>query len=160
MRQDRQPVTGADNVADAASPVAALTAFYRAFNARDHALMAANWLQTDAASMMNPLGGITQGWASIREVYKRIFDGAARVSVMFHDYTLHVTEDLFLAAGRERGLLQVDGRRIELAIRTTRLYTAHEGGWKQLHHHGSMDDPGLLSEYRRILLNNDTRSEK
>lgn len=153
-----QPITGAESVADAASPHAALSAFYRAFNRRDHGLMAANWLQSDAASMMNPLGGLRRGWLSICEVYARLFDGPARVSVAFHDYVLHVENKLFLATGRECGHLQVDGRCIAIAIRTTRLYTLREDGWKQFHHHGSMDDPELLAQYRHVLMNPATRN--
>jgi hypothetical protein len=114
--------------------------------------MAANWLQTGEVSMANPLGGIRRGWQEISAVYRAIFDGPARVHVEFHDYTLHVTDRLFLAAGRESGTLRHADQCIDLRIRTTRIFTLHDDGWKQLHHHGSMDNPDLLLEYQSVLL--------
>lgn len=157
MRIHRRPVTGDEYEVDRATPRGALAGFYRAFNRRDHALMAANWLQTDEVSMANPLGGIRRGWREISAVYRAIFDGPARVHVEFHDYTLHVTDCLFLVAGRERGTLRLDGRCIDLHIRTTRIFTLRGDGWKQLHHHGSLDNPELLSEYQSVLLNKPDR---
>jgi hypothetical protein len=32
---------------------------------------------------------------------------------------------------------------ILLAIRTTRIFILHNGDWKQIHHHGSIDNPTL-----------------
>jgi hypothetical protein len=37
--------------------------------------------------------------------------------------------------------------RLELAIRTSRLYRRIDGAWRQVHHHGSFDDPDLLAAY-------------
>ncbi|MDQ2802483.1 MAG: nuclear transport factor 2 family protein, partial [Pseudomonadota bacterium] len=37
---------------------------------------------------------------------------------------------------------------IDLAIRTTRLFRRAGGRWRQVHHHGSIDDPALLVAYR------------
>ena len=34
--------------------------------------------------------------------------------------------------------------RIDLVIRTSRIYRQVEAQWKQSHHHGSIDDPALL----------------
>ena len=130
---------------DPASPLAALSAFYRAFNTCDIEAMARNWHDDVDASMSNPLGGIARGWPAIRAVYRRIFEGPARVHVAFHDYTLHVAGDLFYAVGRERGSLEREGLRLEPAIRTSRLFRRIDGTWRQVHHHGSFDDPALLA---------------
>jgi hypothetical protein len=114
--------------------------------------MECNWLQTDEASMSNPLGGIKRGWHEIREVYKKIFNGEARVYVEFYNYSIHPTENMFVAVGHERGLLEINKQKIELAIRTSRVYQLHDTQWKQIHHHGSMDTPGLLKTYQDTLL--------
>ena len=52
--------------------------------------------------MDNPLGGIKRGWDEIKAVYELIFSGPAQVSVEFYDYTLHQSQDMFYAVGRER----------------------------------------------------------
>ncbi|NKJ21478.1 nuclear transport factor 2 family protein [Dyella sp. SG609] len=137
-------------------PLAALSGFYRAFNQRDLEAMARNWSHDEAASMSNPLGGIERGWSRIRAVYERIFLGEAHVRVVFHDYTLHEFGlhefgDAFLAVGRERGVLERSNTKLELAIRTTRLYRRVDGQWRQFHHHGSFEDPALLEAYHEAV---------
>lgn len=132
-------------------PLAALNAFYHAFNTRDLHAMEQNWWRSDAASMSNPLGGIARGWPAIREVYARIFGGKAQVRVAFHDYTLHEAGDMFYVVGRERGTLESGDTRLALAIRTTRLFRRIDGVWKQVHHHGSFEDPDLLAAYREAV---------
>lgn len=141
-------ITGAEDVTGSATPLAALIRFYRAFNRQDMAQMADNWLPTAEVSMSNPLGGIRRGWPDIRAGYERIFHGPARVYVEFHDFTLHIGKDLFCAAGRERGYLRTNATDIPLAIRTTRIFRHVGGDWRQLHHHGSIDDPALLANYQ------------
>lgn len=136
---------------DAAHLVGALNTFYRAFNQRDLSAMEQSWWNDDAASMSNPLGGIARGWPAIRAVYARIFDGKARVQVAFHDYTLHEAGELFYAVGRERGTLVNGDTRLAVAIRTTRLFRRIDGAWKQVHHHGSFEDPQLLAAYREAV---------
>ena len=142
------PVTGVGPEIDPTSPRGALEEFYRAFNARDLALMELNWLNSAEASMDNPLGGIRRGWEDIATVYRRIFSGSARVEVEFFDYTLHVQGESFLAVGRERGALDANGERLDLRIRTSRWFVHSGGRWRQLHHHGSIEDADLLAQYQ------------
>jgi hypothetical protein len=142
------PVTGTCPEFDPASPLGALEEFYRAFNARDLALMERNWLNSAEASMDNPLGGIKRGWDEIATVYRRIFSGSGRVQVEFFDYTLHVQSESFLAVGRERGTLDAAGQHLDLKIRTSRWFVRADGRWRQLHHHGSIEDADLLSRYQ------------
>lgn len=140
----REPVSGS-------GPIAVLTDFYRAFNGRDLAAMRANWADLDEIAMDNPLGGIRRGWIDIESVYQRLFEGPARVYVEFHDYTLQTTPDMFCAVGRERGWFERDGERLTLAIRTSRIFRRIQGVWRQVHHHGSIDDPELLALYQRAV---------
>jgi ketosteroid isomerase-like protein len=142
-----EAVTGQET-ADPTTPLGALSEFYRAFNGRDLALMSRNWLSTDEASMDNPLGDIKRGWHEISQVYQRVFSGAATVTVEFFDYTLHETSDTFLAVGRERGTLASRDATLELKIRTSRWFKRVNGRWRQLHHHGSMEDADLLARYQ------------
>ncbi len=144
------PITGREPAASGGA-LEALTAFYRAFNGRDLELMSANWAQTDDIAMDNPLGGIRRGWPAIRQVYERLFTGPAKVYVEFYDYTLHEADGMFYAVGRERGHFERDGRRIELAIRTSRVFRKLDGHWRQVHHHGSIEDPHLLDRYQKAV---------
>lgn len=52
--------------------------------------------------------------------------------------------------GRERGTLTAaDGKTLDLRIRTSRIFRRDsDGQWRQVHHHGSMDDPELLRAYQ------------
>lgn len=147
----KRPITGHEDLGESGEPVQALVQFYRAFNDRDLALMAENWQQSSDAAMDNPLGGIKRGWPEISSVYQRIFTGAARVQVEFYDYTLHVVGDIFYAVGRERGTLVSANSKLDLAIRTTRIFRRMEGRWRQVHHHGSIDDAELLGAYQQAV---------
>jgi ketosteroid isomerase-like protein len=133
-------------------PVLALIAFYAAFNDRDLVAMERNWWTADETAVMaNPLGGLYRGWPAVREVYARIFTGGATVYVEFYDYTLQEVGDIFYAVGRERGRLDRDGQRLELAIRTSRVFRKQDGRWRQIHHHGSIEDPALLERYQQAV---------
>jgi ketosteroid isomerase-like protein len=102
--------------------------------------------------MSNPIGGIRRGWAEISGVYERIFNGPASVYVEFHDYSVHAAGALFVAVGRERGRLEMYGETLQLAIRTTRIFTRGRQRWRQIHHHGSMDEPESLRNYQSLVL--------
>ncbi len=140
------PITGAE-CAEAATPLGALSEFYRAFNNRNLDLMRRNW-HPEVCVLNNPLGGIRRGWDAIEPLYARLFGGPARVRVVFFDYTLHEGADLFVVAGRERGRFESGDVGIDLAIRTSRIYRRVKGRWRQIHHHGSIEDPALLTRYR------------
>ena len=129
----------------------ALSLFYKAFNNRLMELMERSWLNTEEISMDNPIGGIRRGWSAIAEGYDRIFNGKAKVYVEFYYYTIHQTENMFFATGRERGTFRTDSETIELAIRTTRIFIKLEGAWRQIHHHGSIDEPALLERYQKAV---------
>ena len=145
----REPITGQEDLGDLREPRQALAQFYRALNSRDLALLAENWEQSDDIAMDNPLGGIKRGWSEIREVYERIFRGSARLWVEFYDYTLHESDHVFYAIGRERGRFENGPHALDLTIRTTRIFRRSADGWRQVHHHGSIEDPALLAAYQQ-----------
>lgn len=147
-----ETITGMKKPGHAQSPLAALSEFYRAFNTQDHLLMQANWCQTDNASMSNPLGGIKRGWEEIKQVYQKIFNGPGKVYVEFYDYSIDETENMFVAVGRERGYIEINDKKIDLAIRTSRIYIRGNQSWKQIHHHGSIAYPDLLQRYQSLVL--------
>jgi ketosteroid isomerase-like protein len=145
-------ITGREDLSDLDHPVQALAQFYRAFNECDLARMADNWDTSQEVAMDNPLGGIKRGWQDIKAVYERIFNSPHKVTVQFHDYTLHVFNDVFYAVGRERGHLEshLEARetRLNLNFRTSRIFRRIDSQWRQVHHHGSIEDPQLLAAYQ------------
>ena len=38
-----------------------------------------------------------------------------------------------------------------LNVRTSRIFQLIDGRWRQMHHHGSIEDGGLLSEYQNAV---------
>jgi len=142
------PLNGDEDHAEPGSPLAALSLFYRGFNQRDLGTVAQSWAPADDIVMDNPLGGVKRGWEEIEAVYRRIFQGSARVYVEFYDFTLWRGAGMFWAAGRERGELLTDDARLPLAIRTSRVFQLVDGRWRQVHHHGSIDDPQQLAAYQ------------
>lgn len=152
MLPDQAPITGKNEPPGQTHPLYALTEFYRAFNGGDLTLMAKNWANTGDIVMANPLGGIKRGWDEIRAVYERLFMGPAEVYVEYYDYTVDETPEMFYATGRERGYFRRSEHEVKLAIRTSRVFRKIEGQWRQVHHHGSIDDPLLLAAYQEAVV--------
>jgi len=148
----QNPITGNEEQRDLTSPSDALVQFYHAFNTGDLKEMSENWEQSDDISMDNPLGGIKRGWAEISIVYEKIFKGSATVYVEYYDYTIHEHSDVFYAVGRERGFFQLGNRQVDLIIRTSRVFRRLGSNWKQIHHHGSIEDAELLAKYQSAVL--------
>ncbi|MGI8466868.1 MAG: YybH family protein [Pyrinomonadaceae bacterium] len=113
--------------------------------------MTLNRAQSEEAVMDNLVGKIKRGWEEIKPVYEQIFNSPAQVSVEFYDYSLHQAEDIFYVTGRERGELKIGETVIDLAIRTSRIFKLTGGEWKQIHHHGSIDNPELLARYQQAV---------
>lgn len=113
--------------------------------------MEQNCDNTDQAAMDNPLGGIKRGWPEIRTVYERLFRGAGDFHFEFYDYTLHKFTDIFYVVGRERGHVSRESTRLEMRIRTTRVFRFDGRRWRQIHHHGSIEDPALLAAYQNAV---------
>lgn len=144
-------ITG-DEPIDLRMPEGALAEYYRAFNSHDLKLMRQNWDATEDASLYHPLGGLRRGWEEIGAIYELIFSGPAGVMVEFQDFAIHRFGDCFLAVGIERGVLRTLKEVLDFRVRTSRTYAWRAGRWKQIHHHGSIEEPELLSCYQSMVL--------
>lgn len=107
-----------------------------------------NFAASDEVAIDNPLGGIRRGADVPHKMYEIVFKSPADVHVEFWDYTIHRVGDVFWAVGRERGTYH-DGNAVkDLNIRTTRVFRLLGGRWRQVHHHGSIEDAKLLADYQ------------
>jgi ketosteroid isomerase-like protein len=148
MKPIQQPITGNENISDLSRPEQALAQFYKAFNSRDLDMIDANFAASDEVAIDNPLGGIRRGADVPHKMYEVVFKSPADVHVEFWDYTIDRVGDVFWAVGRERGTY-LDGDAVkDLNIRTTRVFRFIDGRWRQVHHHGSIEDPKLLADYQ------------
>jgi ketosteroid isomerase-like protein len=148
MKPIQQPITGNEDISDLSRPEQALAQFYKAFNSRDLAMIDANFAASDEVAIDNPLGGIRRGVDVPHKMYEVVFKSPADVHVEFWDYTIDRVRDVFWAVGRERGTYR-DGDAVkDLNIRTTRVFRLIDGRWRQVHHHGSIEDPKLLADYQ------------
>jgi ketosteroid isomerase-like protein len=155
MKPFEKPITGEEPLTDLSQPEQALVEFYKAFNARDIGLIDRNFAATDEVVIDNPLGGIRRGADQPRQMYQGIFASPADLHVVFWDYTIDRAGDVFWAIGRERGTYRDGDDKREINIRTSRLFRMVDGRWRQVHHHGSIEDPKALAD-----LQNAVRSPK
>ncbi len=151
MKVEQAPVTGKERKEQLTPQMKALSEFYQALNDRNIELMAQNWAQTGEVVMDNPVGGIRRGWEEIRAVYKQIFGNAEQYWFEFYDYSYHEAGDIFYVVGRERGEYRAGEVLLNMAIRTSRVFRRIDGAWRQVHHHGSIDDPELLAAYQKAV---------
>jgi ketosteroid isomerase-like protein len=148
MKPIQDPITGAEDLGNLSQPHQALAQFYRAFNTRDLKMIDENFGETDEVAIANPLGGIRRGADEPHKMYEGVFKSPADVHVEFWDYTIHRAGDVFWAVGRERGMYH-DGEAVKnLNIRTTRIFQLVDGRWRQMHHHGSVEEAKLLDDYQ------------
>ncbi len=129
---------------------AALETFYYAFNQRSLTVFDNIWAPDPLIQLNNPLGGIQRGQVTIRELYRGIFEGPAQVWVEFFDIVEYLDQTVAVFAGREHGEFTLGNVTVPLKIRTTRIfkYLGQELGWRQVHHHGSIDDAEMLRRYQ------------
>jgi ketosteroid isomerase-like protein len=148
MKPIQNPITGNEDLGDLSQPQQALAQFYRAFNTRDINMIDENFAHSDEVAIDNPLGGIRRGADEPHKMYEGVFKSPADVHVEFWDYTIHRAGDVFWAVGRERGTYRDGSDMKTLNIRTTRIFQFINGRWRQMHHHGSIEDAKLLADYQ------------
>ncbi len=132
---------------------ALVESFYYAFNQRDMQVFSRVWADDTLIQLNNPLGGILRGYEPIATLYQNLFRGPASVWVELSDIVEFQTPEMVVFAGRETGEFSKGGKTVSLAIRTSRIvqWMGAGVGWKQTHHHGSIDNAALLAEYRQAV---------
>jgi len=124
--------------------------FYYAFNHRNVEVLSQVWAKHKLVQLNNPLGGILRGYEPIDGLYNQIFNGPASVWVEFSDVVEFQSDGMVAFAGRETGEFTLNNITLPLSIRTSRIvkWFGPAIGWRQVHHHGSIDSPELLEAYQ------------
>lgn len=132
---------------------ALVESFYYAFNHLNMDVLAQVWANHELIQLNNPLGGILRGYEPIANLYRGIFTGAASVWVELSDIVEYQSNDMVVLAGCEHGEFTRGEVSVSLSIRTSRIvqWFGPDVGWKQTHHHGSIDDSKLLAEYQQAV---------
>ncbi len=145
--RDLRERTGVPNVDGAR---AALECFYYSFNQRSLAVFDAIWAEESLIQLNSPLGGILRGHEQVRALYRGIFEGPVQVWVEFSDIVQYASAEMVVFAGREQGEFTRGDKTVALSIRTSRAfqYFGEQLGWRQVHHHGSIDSPEALATYQ------------
>jgi len=133
--------------------VASLETFYYALNGRDLTVFKAIWYDDRLVQLDNPVGGTVRGLEPTTSLYEAIFNGPVRVTAELGDVVQYASNDVVIFAGRERGAYEHEGARVPLDIRTSRMfgYASHQRAWRQIHHHGSIDDAEALAAYQQAV---------
>jgi hypothetical protein len=81
-----------------------------------------------------------------------LLDRTVRIRVELTNIVRYAAPALVIFVGIERGSYEHEGIETPLTGRTTRAFGFIEGqGWRQVHHHGSIDDPAALAAYQRAM---------
>ncbi len=135
---------------------AALETFYYAFNSRSPDLYKQIWADDPLVQVYTPVGGLVSS-ASIAATSERMLSGPVRVQTMFKDIVAYVTPELVVFAGSERGAYASDseqGATSDLSeVRSICIFRfiPKQGGWRQVYHHVSLNDPDQLAQYQRVV---------
>lgn len=132
--------------------LAGLESFYAAFNNRHLDQLTDVWSADPLVQLNNPLGGMVRGIVGIRSLYDRVFSSNGRAWVEFGDIVAHDLGEAVVFAGRECGEFATEDDVVPLSIRTSRIFAFEpRRGWRQVHHHGSIDDPSALNNYQQAV---------
>ena len=145
------PISGREAINKAGAPYEVVVEFYKAFNTKDLALMAENWLQTFDTIMALPIGEIKKGWPEIQNFYEKSFKNLADIHLELRDYTLFEELGCCLVIGTERMSLRLATGYVHFDARVTRLFVMDGGRYCQLHQHASIDTPATLSSYSELI---------
>jgi hypothetical protein len=133
--------------------IACLETFYYSFNNKDIDTFRNVWFMDSLIQLNDPLGGTLRGITAIEGLYSKIFEGPLKVWVKFSDIICYRSGDMAVFTGTETGEFINGHELIPLKFITTRVFTYanDDERWCQLHHHGSIDDPCLLKNYRNAV---------
>lgn len=119
-----------------ASPQDCETAFYEALEKADLEAMMAVWADDEEVMCIHPGGARLVGHAAVREAWRHLFEGGARLTV--HVGQIVAMQSMMMATHSVHEFIAVRGEaRPAAPVIATNVYVRSGGGWKMVLHHGS-----------------------
>jgi len=133
-----------------ATALDAEAAFYEAIERADLEAMMSVWAEDDEIVCVLPSGPRLTGYASVREAWRRLFEGGPRLQLKVSH--LGVAQNPFSAVHNNVEELTVaEEARGGATIVATNVYTRGPLGWRLIVHHASPAPPGSIGEVPKIL---------
>jgi ketosteroid isomerase-like protein len=133
-----------------ATALDAEAAFYEAIERCDLEAMMSVWAEDEEIVCILPTGPRLAGYATVREAWRRLFDGGTRLNLRVSNQS--VTLNPFTAVHSNVEELTVVGEeRPAAAIVATNVYVRGPLGWRLLVHHASPAPPDSIGEIPKIL---------
>ena len=133
------------------TPQDAEAAFYEALERADLEAMMAVWAEDEEIVCIHPGGPRLVGYASIREAWRRIFDGGARLRVRLSHHTAVQGPLVALHTVIEHIGVR-DDETARAPVVATNVYIRGPLGWRMVLHHASMTPPDSVAELPRQTL--------
>jgi uncharacterized protein (TIGR02246 family) len=112
-------------------------AFYAALSGRDLRAMSDLWFPADWAECVHPGWTALRGWDAVRDSWRLIFDGGARIVVTASDLRVRIIGDVAWVSCAER-IAATDADQIHTSLtQATNLFVRHDGRWRMVLHHSS-----------------------
>ncbi len=132
------------------TPLDAEPAFYEALEQADLEAMMLVWAEDEEIVCIHPGGPRLSGYASVREAWRRIFDGGTRLSVQIS--TLSTIANPFTAVHSVIEHIGVKNDPSQQApVVATNIYARGAAGWRIVLHHASPIPPDSIDETPKVL---------
>jgi ketosteroid isomerase-like protein len=123
---------------DQQAVIDANAAFYAALNSSSLEAMSEVWFPADWAECVHPGWTSLRGWEAVRESWRLIFDGSARLAVSADEVRVRIVGDVAWACCLER-IATADADQIHTSLaQATNLFVRHDGRWRMVVHHASI----------------------
>jgi ketosteroid isomerase-like protein len=133
------------------TPQDAEAAFYEALERADLEAMMSVWAEDEEIVCIHPGGPRLVGYASIREAWRRMFDGGARLQVRLSQPTI-VQGPLATATTVMEHISVRDDESVRPPLVATNVYVRGALGWRMVLHHASPTPPDTGPELARKTL--------
>jgi ketosteroid isomerase-like protein len=132
------------------SPQEAETAFYEALERGDLEAMMAVWSEDEEIVCVHPGGPRLTGYATVREAWRRIFEGGSRLKVQL--LALSTVHGPFAAVHSVVEQLGVVGdKQLAAPVAATNVYVRGALGWRMIVHHASPVPPSSIGDAPQVL---------
>jgi ketosteroid isomerase-like protein len=132
------------------SPQEAEAAFYEALERSDLDAMMAVWSEDEEIVCVHPGGPRLTGYATVREAWRRIFEGGNRLKVQL--LALSTVHGPFAAVHSVVEQIGVVGEKhLAAPVAATNVYVRGALGWRMIVHHASPVPPSSIGDAPSVL---------